>query len=695
MRGLLLAILALSLASPISLAESSAGPVRGGSRTPLPPLVTGLENPESVCIGPDGRIYVSVIGKFDKEGDGSIVVLQDGKAIPFATGLDDPKGLVAHGNFLYVADRTRVWRIDQKGKAEVYVDASAFPRQPLFLNDIEVSLFNPTDPQSANVVPVLFVSDSGDLKGKGGAVYRIDPKRKVSLFLDSVKGARLNTPNGLRVASEYHLHFADFGTGELFLVRLADGKMTKLADGFGGADGITYDHFGRLYISDWKNGKVFVIGRPGDKPVVLAEGFGNAADICLSKDGKSILVPDMKAGTLTAVPIGVPGAEVSTDPLPVTIEPAFADLEWTGWKGETEAGKIVPFRPILLTHAGDGSNRLFVPTQQGVVHVFPNDPTVKKTKIFLDIQDRVSYKDSENEEGFLGLAFPPSYKKTGDFYVFYTPKNRKLTNFLSRFRVSKDDPDRADPTSEEVLLEMPKPFWNHNAGTLCFGKDGYLYIATGDGGAANDPFNNAQNLNSLLGKILRLDISRKEAGKNYAIPKDNPFVGHKDKRGEIWAYGLRNVWRMSFDRVTGQLWAADVGQNLWEEINLIEKGGNYGWRPREGLHPFGRDGVLPNEGMIEPIWEYHHDIGKSITGGFVYRGDQVKALQGKYVYADYVSGHVWALHYDEGKKRVIGNHLLREGGFPVFSFGEDEKGEVYLLTSTPNGKGLFRFANAR
>jgi glucose/arabinose dehydrogenase len=427
----------------------------------------------------------------------------------------------------------------------------------------------------------------------------------------------------------------------------------------------------------------------------LASGFLSAADLCLSRDGKTILVPDMKAGTLTAIPCTVPGAEVDESKLPVAIKTAFADLEWTGWKGITDAGKIIPHRPIVLTHAGDGSGRVFVATQHGVIHTFAKDQKAKKTKIFLDIQDRVRYDDNENEEGFLGLAFHPRYKSNGEFFVFYTIKKEKQVNVLSRFKVSKDDPDRADPSSEEVLFRIKRPFWNHDGGTICFGPDGYLYVTLGDGGAANDPFGHGQNLKSLLGKVLRIDIDRKDEGLGYAIPRDNPFVKTPGVRPEIWAYGFRNIWRMAFDTRTGQLWAADVGQNLWEEINLVERGGNYGWNPRESLHPFGFKGVGPNKGMIDPIWEYHHDIGKSITGGPVYRGTRVKALDGLYLYADYVSGTVWALRYDEKKKRVTANYTIRQGGFPVFSFGEDDQGDVYMLTSTATGKGIYRFAPAK
>ena len=219
-------------------------------------------------------------------------------------------------------------------------------------------------------------------------------------------------------------------------------------------------------------------------------------------------------------------------------------------------------------------------------------------------------------------------------------------------------------------------------------------MTLGDGGAANDPFKNGQNLKTLLAKVLRIDVNKKDPGKNYAVPKDNPFVGKKDTLPEIWAYGLRNIWRMAFDRKTGRLWAADVGQNLYEEIDIIEKGGNYGWSLREGLHPFSPKGVGPNKDMIEPIWEYHHDIGKSLTGGTVYRGKKLLELDGHYVYGDYVTAKIWALRYDEDKRRVVANRPIPDPNVPILSFGEDEQGEVYFMTTSVTGKGIYQFVKA-
>jgi glucose/arabinose dehydrogenase len=655
------------------------------SAAPLPkPLVTGLKNPESVAVGTDGRIYVSTIGDFDKDGDGAVMVIQDGKAVPFATGLDDPKGLAAFQGFLYVADKNKVWRIDASGKADLFAPTTAFPKPPLFLNDLVV------DPESG----LLYVSDSGDLNGKGGAVYRITPKGLVEIVTDAKRWPGLLTPNGLVMDGAAHILLLDFGSGELHRIKLADGSHEKLADGFDGGDGLVWDRFGRLYVSSWKTGKVWVIPRPGDKSILMAEGFQSAADIGLDPTGRFILVPDMKAGTLTAIPAQVPGAEVDDTPLPLETVVAFPDVKWTGWAPVNDKGIVSPFRPILLTNAGDGSNRTFVATEQGVIHVIPNDPKATKSQVFLDIQDRCVYDDKQNEEGLLGLAFHPNFKKNGEFFVYYTVRKPKLTNVLSRFKVSKDDPNKADLASEEELLRYTKPFWNHNAGTICFGPDGYLYVSIGDGGSANDPYGNGQKLTTLMGKVLRIDVDHKDDGKKYAVPKDNPFVGKKDALPEIWAYGLRNIWRMAFDRKTGELWAADVGQNLYEEIDLIVKGGNYGWNLREGLHPFGAPGVGPRKDLIDPIWEYHHDVGKSMTGGVVYRGKKLPELDGMYLYGDYVTNKLWALRYDGEKKRVVANRPIRDRGVPIYSFGEDEAGELYFLTQTNSGQSIYQFVRS-
>jgi glucose/arabinose dehydrogenase len=397
----------------------------------------------------------------------------------------------------------------------------------------------------------------------------------------------------------------------------------------------------------------------------------------------------MKAGTLTALPTTIKGWEVDKTPLALKTEIAFPNLNWTGWTGADENGIPAPLRPIMLTHFGDGSNRIVVPTQQGVIHVFENDDKATKTEIFMDITDRVRYLDKQNEEGFLGMAFHPKFKQNGEFFVFYTDVKAKMANVVSRFKVSKTDPKKGDPASEEELIRFEKPYWNHDGGTIAFGPDGYLYIHHGDGGAGNDPHENGQNLETLLGKVLRIDVDKKDKGKNYSIPKDNPFVSKK-AAPEIWAYGLRNVWRMAFDRGTGELWAGEVGQNLYEEINILKSGGNYGWNLRESFHPFGVKGVDVNADMVEPLWEYHHDVGKSITGGIVYRGKKLPELTGKYLYADYVSSHVWVLTYDKKLGRVTANREIKSANVPILSFGEDQEGEAYLLTFTQSGQGIYR-----
>jgi glucose/arabinose dehydrogenase len=651
----------------VLLSVSSAA----AEETPSPLLVEGLKNPASVTVGLGGKVYVSA--------GGSVLLIENGKAVPFASGLDDPKGMASYQQWLFVADRKLVRRIDKTGLMDVFTATNAFPTEPQSLTGMAA------DPESG----MLYVSDCPP-NGKG-VVYRVTPLGLASVLVDATSLPALRKPAALLMDGASHLLVGDGDSGALYRIKLADGSAEKLADGLGAIAGLAWDHHGRLYISDSEGRRLLVMRRLDEKGVVLAKGFRAPAGICLDPTGKRILVADDKAGNVSAVATGVPGAEVDETPMPVETVVAFPDLQWAGWKGETDDGKPNPMRPIVLTHAGDGGNRAFVADEHGVIYVFPNDPKATTAKVFLDLRDRVVYDDKTNEEGFLGMAFHPNYKENGEIYVFYTSRKAKLTNVLSRFKVRKDDPDRADPDSEEELLSITRPYWNHDGGSVCFGPDGLLYLPLGDGGAGNDPFDNGQHLNTLLGKIIRIDVDHKDDGKKYAIPKDNPFVGRADARPEIWAYGLRNVWRMSFDRKTGQLWAGDVGQNLFEEIDLIHRGGNYGWNRREGFHPFGARGSGSREDFLEPIWEYDHDVGKCIIGGHVYRGGRLSELNGYYIYGDYVTAKLWALRYDEAKGRVVANRPIQDRGKAMFSFGEDEKGEVYLLSGSLDGKGIYGF----
>ena len=394
--------------------------------------------------------------------------------------------------------------------------------------------------------------------------------------------------------------------------------------------------------------------------------------------------------------LGVAVAEVDQSPLlDVVSVPAFENLVWPEWISGVESGKPIDPRPVVITGSGDGSNRLFVATQYGAIYWFENRANAEQLHLFLDIRERVMpFKPHENEEGLLGLAFHPEFKQNGEFFVCYScapTADFPHRSRISRFRVKPDDPNTANRDSEEVLLELAQPYWNHNGGTIVFGPDGYLYASFGDGGAANDPHMNGQNLKTLHSKILRIDVDKRQGGLAYGIPSDNPFVGQERyARSEIWAYGLRNVWRPTFDRESGALWAADLGQDEWEEINLIKPGGNYGWNLREGRHPFGAGGFSQTENLIEPIWEYDHSVGKSITGGYVYRGSRVPALVGAYLYADYVTGQIWALRYDAEQEKVVSNRSIRTSGSPVITFGEDDQGEVYFASE----REIFTFRKA-
>ncbi len=331
-------------------------------------------------------------------------------------------------------------------------------------------------------------------------------------------------------------------------------------------------------------------------------------------------------------------------------------------------------RPVDLQHAGDNTDRIFVVEQPGVIKVFPNDTQSTSTEVFLDIQDRV--RDNGNEEGLLGLAFHPNYAENGYFYVNYTASDPRRT-VIARYAVSGNNSNAADAASETVLMEIAQPYGNHNGGQVAFGPDGYLYIATGDGGSAGDPMQNGQNRNTLLGAILRIDVDNPSGALPYGIPADNPFAGQGDQfKEEIYAYGLRNPWRFSFDAVTGDLWTGDVGQNELEEIDLIVNGGNYGWKIREGNQCFEPANNCPTENLIDPVVSYGRGDGGSVTGGYVYRGAALPEFYGKYFYADYASGRIWFIEMEGNQVREqveLANSNLR-----ISSFGVDQQNELYI-----------------
>ncbi|TLD41037.1 MAG: hypothetical protein JETT_2683 [Candidatus Jettenia ecosi] len=332
--------------------------------------------------------------------------------------------------------------------------------------------------------------------------------------------------------------------------------------------------------------------------------------------------------------------------------------------------------PTDIQNSGDGTNRLFVLEQQGIISVFQNSSRMKEKQIFLDIRDRVN--DRGAEEGLLGLAFHPDFKNNGFFYVNYTASDPRRT-VIARYSVRQTTPNAALKDSELIIMQFSQPFSNHNGGQIAFGPDGFFYIATGDGGSGGDPFGNGQSLKTLLGKILRIDVDNPSEGRNYGIPADNPFAGNASGfMKEIYAYGLRNLWRFSFDPETQWLWAADVGQYHFEEVDIIGKGKNYGWNIMEGLHCFKPPSGCDTTGLELPVWEYNHDVGASITGGYVYRGSQVPELIGAYIYGDFMSGRIWSLRYD-GSSLPINTELLTTN-LNISSFGIDEKKELYILS---------------
>ncbi len=329
-------------------------------------------------------------------------------------------------------------------------------------------------------------------------------------------------------------------------------------------------------------------------------------------------------------------------------------------------------QPLGLTHAGDGSNRLFIVEKTGRVRVLRGGELLETP--FLDLSLKVS---TNSERGLLDIAFHPNYPENRLVFVHYNDTNGNTV--LAEFQTSEDGTQLLTD-SETVLLTVEQPYANHNGGELEFGPDGYLYMALGDGGSGGDPEGNGQNLDTLLGSILRLGVDEVSVGEGrYAIPEDNPFVNGEGARRLIWAYGLRNPWRFSFDRETGDLWIADVGQNQWEEVNKQDAdsagGENYGWNIMEGGHCYQRE-TCSQEGLTLPLLEYDHSVGNSITGGYVYRGAALPELVGSYLFADFGNGNLWRAAEEADDWT---SELLQQTGMNISSFGEDEAGELYIV----------------
>lgn len=361
--------------------------------------------------------------------------------------------------------------------------------------------------------------------------------------------------------------------------------------------------------------------------------------------------PERVEPTSGSIEATVEGAGVST----VSSLPGVSGVEWTVVSEGLRS-------PLGLENAGD--ERLFVLERRGLIWIYSEDSFLPEP--FLDLSDQVTTQGSE--QGLLGLSFHPEYDRNGYFFVNYT--DRRGDTMIARFQVSAD-PDRADVQSEKAILEIEQPYQNHNGGDLEFGPDGMLYIGTGDGGSGGDPEENAQSLNTLLGKILRIDIDN---GDPYAVPTDNIDQGLP----EIWAYGLRNPWRIHFDSATGDLYIADVGQNQWEEINFqpadAQAGWNFGWDIREGSHPF-----EPGEAtdLVDPVAEYSHQLGISVTGGVVVRDERLPEWQGVYLYGDFGSGLIWGLlRQPDG---TWSNTQLWDTDASISSFGQDHEGRVYMV----------------
>jgi len=323
---------------------------------------------------------------------------------------------------------------------------------------------------------------------------------------------------------------------------------------------------------------------------------------------------------------------------------------------------------IYLTTPNDESGRIFVATREGIIFYIEKDSN--NISLFIDIREKID-QELTGERGLLGFTFDQNYIDNGYFYIYYIDFDGN--SVISRFKDTKNIESIFN--TELKILQVDQPYSNHNGGSILIGPDGYLYIALGDGGSGGDPFLNGQNGNTLLGSILRIDVSRTSEDNRYQIPNDNPFIDNDNFKDEIWAYGLRNPWRMSFDMKTGKLFVGDVGQDNFEEINIIEKGGNYGWNIMEGNSCFNNE-ICNKENLIMPIIEYSHSEGCSVTGGYVYHG-RIESLKNKYIFSDFCSGNIWTIDLSNNEYE---KERLLKGPFQISSLGQDENGEVYILS---------------
>jgi len=333
--------------------------------------------------------------------------------------------------------------------------------------------------------------------------------------------------------------------------------------------------------------------------------------------------------------------------------------------------------PLGFVQMNDSTNRFLVLEQRGTIRIIQNGSVVATP--FLDIQARVTF-NAGGETGLLGIALHPQFAQNRKFYLNYTTNRLTggLQSVIAEYQVSTTDPNRADPATERILLQVNQPFSNHKGGQLAFGPDGFLYIAFGDGGDQGDPLQNGQNPQTLLGKILRIDVNTTSPGKQYGIPPTNPFASGASGQPEVWAFGLRNPWRFSFDTADGRLFAGDVGQDNFEEIDIIQRAGNYGWNIMEGLHCFSPPTACNQSGLLLPIFEYNHNDGSSaVIGGFVYRGAAIPTLQGAYVFGDLTSNNIWFLR--ETSPGAWSRTTLLSITRNISSFGQDQAGELYVL----------------